>query len=52
MRAPRCILRLLTLALVVGGLASASLADDGDFKVIVNPENPAASVDRDFVRDA
>ena len=52
MRARRIILRLLTLALVVAGLASASLADDGNFKVIVNPENPADSIDRDFLRDA
>jgi ABC-type phosphate transport system substrate-binding protein len=50
---PRTVLRLLVLALVVLGLASSSLAgEDGAFVVIVNPDNPADSVDRDFLRDA
>jgi len=51
MRAPRIIIRLLAFALIVAGVASASVADDGGFKVIVNPDNPASSVDRDFLRD-
>jgi ABC-type phosphate transport system substrate-binding protein len=35
------------------GVAGAPLAgDDGGFKLIVNPDNPYDSVDRDFVRDA
>lgn len=47
------VLRLLTLALVVFGLAGSSRAgDDGSFVVIVNPENTVDSVDRDFLRDA
>jgi ABC-type phosphate transport system substrate-binding protein len=51
MRTP-ALVRLLTLAMVVLGLASASIAgDDEGFKVIVNPENSAASIDRDFLRD-
>jgi len=49
----RTILRIVTLAMVVLGLASASLAsDDGPgFIVIVNPDNPNDAVDRDFLRD-
>src|SRR6185503_15988613 len=49
------ILRLVTLALVVLGLASASLAsneDDPGFKVIVGPDTKIEAVDRDFLRDA
>ena len=53
MRAPKIILGLLTLALLVVGLAGASLAgDDADFKVIVNPDNAADAIDRDLLRDA
>jgi ABC-type phosphate transport system substrate-binding protein len=51
MRAPRRILGLLALALIVTGVASAAIADEASFKVIVNPDNPAAAVDRDFLRD-
>lgn len=40
------------VVLVVLGLASASIAGDDGFKVIVNPNNHATSLDRDFVRDA
>jgi hypothetical protein len=46
---------LVVLALVVAGLGPApSLASGaaGDFKVIVHPDNPATSVDRDFLRRA
>lgn len=49
------ILHLVTLALVVLGLASLSLAGDDDgpgFKVIVNPGTKIEAVDRDFLRDA
>jgi len=50
---PRTMLRLLTLALVVLGLATSSLAgEDGAFVVIVNPQSPIDSIDRDFLRDA
>jgi ABC-type phosphate transport system substrate-binding protein len=50
----RTSLRLVILALVVLGLASASRAgsEGGEFKVIVNPDNPVDSVSRDFLRDA
>jgi ABC-type phosphate transport system substrate-binding protein len=51
MRAPRIIIRLLAFALLIAGVASTSVADDGGYKVIVNPDNPASSVDRDFLRD-
>jgi len=51
MRAPRIIVRLVALALIVAGVANASIADDVGFKVIVNPDNSATSVDRDFLRD-
>jgi ABC-type phosphate transport system substrate-binding protein len=50
---PRAALRLLALVVIVLGLASSSLAgEDGGFVVIVNPNNRADSVDRDFLRDA
>jgi ABC-type phosphate transport system substrate-binding protein len=42
----------LTLALVMLGLASTSLAYEERFKVIINPDNPSDSVSRDFLRDA
>ena len=44
--------RRLVLALFVLALAGTSIAGDDRFKVIVNPENPASSVDREFLRDA
>jgi ABC-type phosphate transport system substrate-binding protein len=52
MRTPKGIIRLLTLALVVLGLTSTSLAYEEQFKVIVNPDNPIEAVSRDFLRDA
>jgi ABC-type phosphate transport system substrate-binding protein len=39
---------LLTIGLGVAGLARA---DDGEFQVIVHPDNPATAVDRGFLRD-
>ncbi len=33
-------------------VARATIADDAQFVVIVHPENPMTSVDRDFLRDA
>jgi ABC-type phosphate transport system substrate-binding protein len=53
MRTRRTILRLTLLAASMLALAGSSLAsEDGGFKVIVNPENPVAVVERDFLRDA
>jgi ABC-type phosphate transport system substrate-binding protein len=48
----RHILLLFAAVLLVVGAASTSTADDDQFKVIVNPDNPSASVSRDFLRDA
>ena len=49
----RTILRLTLLAATMLAFAGSSIAsEDGrEFKVIVNPENPIGSVDRDFLRD-
>jgi ABC-type phosphate transport system substrate-binding protein len=52
MTMPRRILRLLTLALVLAGLATTSIASEQHFKIIVHPDNPSDSVSRDFLRDA
>lgn len=43
----------IALVLVAVGLGAASFAraDDGDFQVIVHPDNPIAAVDRGFLRD-
>ena len=50
---PRTGLRLLALVMVVLGLATSSLAgEDGAFVVIVNPQSPVDSIDRDFLSDA
>jgi ABC-type phosphate transport system substrate-binding protein len=44
---------LLVLAFLLPWLRAPSLAaEDGDFKVIVSPQNPADAVDREFLRDA
>lgn len=48
----RAIGRVVSVALIVLGLASASIAGDAGFKVIVHPDNPVTSVDREFLRDA
>src|SRR4051812_45894170 len=52
MRGARWILRLCAITIAVLALASASIAGDDGYQVIVNPENPVDSVDRDFLRDA
>ncbi|MDB4959076.1 MAG: hypothetical protein JWO36_6645 [Myxococcales bacterium] len=52
MRAPRIISSLLLAVLFALGLASRSNAADGGYKVIVHPDNPITSVDREFLRDA
>jgi len=50
---PRTRPRLLALALVALGAASTPIAaDEPGFKIIVNPSNPVAAADREFVRDA
>ena len=47
------VLRRCVLAIALVGIASGPIAgDDGGFKLIVHPDNPYDSVDRDFVRDA
>ena len=48
----RHLLHVVALALLVLGVARASLADEVRFKVIVHPDNPAETVSRDFLRDA
>jgi ABC-type phosphate transport system substrate-binding protein len=40
------------LAVIVTWLAPRAIAADDAFKVIVNPDNPVTSIDRDFLRDA
>lgn len=45
-------LAMIALAAVWLGVSAAPRADDGDVVVIVHPDNPATSVDRDFLRDA
>ena len=53
MQTRRTILRLTLFAASTLALAGSSLAsEDGGFKVIVNPENPVGTVERDFLRDA
>lgn len=48
----RNLLRLICFASVLA-LAGSSTGDEGvGFKVIVNPDNPVETVDRDFLRDA
>ena len=49
---PRLAIQVLVLALVAHSGTRVSPADDGAFKVIVNPENEVDAVDRDFLRDA
>ena len=47
------VLRRCVLAIALIGIAGTPIAgDDGAYKVIVHPDNPFDSVDRDFVRDA
>jgi ABC-type phosphate transport system substrate-binding protein len=43
----------IALVLVAIGLGAAGFAraDDGEFQVIVHPDNPATAVDRGFLRD-
>ena len=52
MRIPRALLGLVVLALLVAGLRRDSAADDESFVVVVNPDNTAASIDRELLRDA
>jgi ABC-type phosphate transport system substrate-binding protein len=47
---PRFFSVALIMTLVLG-LASRTLADDVAFKVIVNPKNPIAGIDREFLRN-
>jgi ABC-type phosphate transport system substrate-binding protein len=44
---------VIALALLAAGLglAGRARADDGDFQIIVHPDNPATSLDRGFLRD-
>ena len=41
----------LTIVVLLG-LSSTTLAQDAAFKVIVNPKNPVAAIDRDLLRNA
>lgn len=52
MRAPRVILQILALAVVLHTSARTSTAADGAFKVIVNPDSTIEAIDRDTLRDA
>lgn len=49
---PRHHLHVWLLAVALVCSATASLAGDDAFKVIVNPKNTISSIDRDFLRDA
>jgi ABC-type phosphate transport system substrate-binding protein len=42
----------VALAIVIACFAPGAIAGDDGYKIIVNPNNPITSVDRDFVRDA
>jgi ABC-type phosphate transport system substrate-binding protein len=42
----------VVLAIVIACFAPGAIAGDDGYKIIVNPNNPITSVDRDFVRDA
>ena len=44
--------RIVPLALIWLCIATESNAGDDAYKVIINPDNPAISLDRSFVRDA
>jgi ABC-type phosphate transport system substrate-binding protein len=48
----RAALAIALVLLAAGlGLAGLARADDGDFQIIVHPDNPATSLDRGFLRD-
>jgi hypothetical protein len=48
----RAALAIALVLLAAGlGLAGLARADDGDFQIIVHPENPATAIDRGFLRD-
>jgi ABC-type phosphate transport system substrate-binding protein len=49
---PRAISRFLVIAAIACGVASSSLADEEAFKIIVHPDNPITSLDRDDLRGA
>jgi ABC-type phosphate transport system substrate-binding protein len=47
------VLRRCVLAIALIGIAGTPIVgDDGGYKLIVHPDNPYDSVDREFVRDA
>ncbi len=48
---PRSMLRFLLIALLCVGAASGAESRDGDFQVIVHPDNRVDALSRDFVRD-
>jgi len=52
MKRNRPVARALLLAMLWLGLGSSSVASNVEFKIIVHPDNPIASVDRDFLRGA
>lgn len=54
MSRPRTLRVVVTVLALAAGLAalSASAASTEDYKIIVNPDNPATELERQFVRDA
>jgi len=46
------VVTLTVVAALLVGLARATDAEQPRYKIIVHPENPTTSVDRDFLRDA
>jgi hypothetical protein len=45
-------MRALAITVLWLGVAHATIASEESFKVIVNPDNPVAAIDREFLRDA
>jgi ABC-type phosphate transport system substrate-binding protein len=43
--------RSLLIAMIVLGAASGSIAGEDSYRVIVHPDNPVTSIDKDFLRD-
>lgn len=52
MSRPRILLGLVAIVLIALGSATAPMADEARYKVIVHPDNPIAKIDREFLRDA